>query len=184
MTTKLFSAIIAFTATFFFASGLVWLINGSLRPQNSHVGHRAHACFTHPHSDTAHRIESFLRRDIENGIERNSRLDSIDRGLRLPFTKISLSKTTEAVNAYVSMSSSMDQGDLPWEFQQAWDKHMSAWRSEAVFLKKLSNSKMSEIDADEVKENLTQSSREIKETWEDLLFIAEQNGAHRPGTHR
>ena len=102
----------AFSLTFIFSVALVGL------PQSAQPG-----------------ISLLLQRDISNGHERD--LDVYNFSDSDSPEDIYVSpEYAETVSEYVNASSSMDDTNLPADFQAAWRNHMAAWREFDDFLSK------------------------------------------------
>ncbi len=79
-------------------------------------------------------IRLLLWQDLSSGRLRNETvmsLDGFDQSFQSAFNVIQIAEATEE---YVDASQSMDDSDLPADFQQAWRAHMSAWREQADYL--------------------------------------------------
>ncbi|MEK7723642.1 MAG: hypothetical protein AAB336_04785, partial [Acidobacteriota bacterium] len=80
-------------------------------------------------------------------------------------------------NDYVSASENINVDGLPAEFQDAWQRHMQAWRNHTNYLNEKRfdrgfNSNYDAISSDQI--------NEINRTWWEVLRIARQNGAKIP----
>lgn len=160
-------AVISFFATFGISSTLTKLLIGTNAPQSSFV-------YSENNRSAHRKIVNLLRQDIANG-ERRFR--------RLPANGLAETSKhavyTQVVNQYVNDSESIDDSDLPQDFQAAWRDHMSAWRTHAEYLQKIQDF------AAENEFNLTdrrvlrkyrKQNDEISRTWYKALRIARSYG--------
>lgn len=160
MKTKHILALVTFVVTFVSSTVLVALLFPSaFKPTIRTVVYNQR--YKNP---MAQRMTEFLRKDINNGINRRDRF-SEDRTLAV--------RTED----YVSASESMSYEEFPMDFQNAWEAHMRAWRKQADFLNSLDSDKYS----DESMERMSyRNTEEINRTWYEVLRIARQNGAAIP----
>jgi hypothetical protein len=123
----------------------------------------------------AGKIETIIKQDISNGRQRRevTSLYQTDEE-QLSNNNFSFADYAENVEQYVDASSSMDDGELPREFQSAWRKHMKAWRDYSDFLQK-TNKNGSNIEHFDRAE--TRYSAEINFTWYEVLRIGRSYGA-------
>jgi len=111
-------------------------------------------------SRTAQQITTLLKQDIANGqdgyLNENYIISTFN---------------------YVNDSESIDDSNLPRDFQLAWRAHMRAWRKQANFLEtkgSLEFSNAAFVRAYSVNRN------EINRTWWEVLRIADKHGAEIP----
>ncbi len=167
MGTKFITNIVVFATTLALS---VWFIG---IPEQT-PGHCAH----YQHSQTAEKIESLLSLDIQNG---NSRfMDS--RGFESGEGTVnarSFDRYANAVWDYSKKSASLDDSDLPQDFQDAWHTHMKAWDENAKFLNKMKQpsfrSKFTDEDIERINDNQT---NKINSSWYDVLNVAADYGAY------
>lgn len=113
---------------------------------------------------TAEKITNVIKEDIGNGVTRR---DSANSNVYLAVR----------TNDYVSASENINVDGLPAEFQDAWQRHMQAWRNHTNYLNEKRfdrgfNSNYDAISSDQI--------NEINRTWWEVLRIARQNGAKIP----
>ncbi len=148
---KFITGIVAFTLTFIFS---VALVGFPIEVQNN--------------NQTQQNIASLVQRDVRNGDETFNKTNSC--------AKWSVFHKTypEIVNEYVDKSESMNDADLPSDFQLAWREHMKAWRNYADFLNDSETEKMDTSDFTRLNSNY---NREISVTWQEVLQIGREYGA-------
>lgn len=115
---------------------------------------------------SAERITEVISQDINNGF--NRRQVSYNR------SSFDLAQRT---NSYVSDSEGLDVSGLPADFQNAWQKHMKAWRTHADFLNEVKGS--SNFDADYNTISIRQID-EINRTWYEVIRVAQSHDAAIP----
>jgi hypothetical protein len=142
-------SIVAFTVTFGFSVGLIGLLFGF--PQAN--------------------IERLINQDINNGEFRNFEIRQVDS-----YNKLTISEYTESINNYVDKSESMDDSDLPADFQAAWRSHMKAWRDYSNFLNEMRESSYKMNDS-EFKKHESEFNLQINRTWYQTLRIGRSYGA-------
>lgn len=148
--TRIFTALIAFVATFIFSAGLVRIIFPA--PVVKYV------YMEQSPRRSASEIESFLLRDVRNG-----ELREVDRYSE---------NHANAVMDYWKTSSSMDAAAFPQDFQNAWRLHMNAWGNYAEYLQNKKESNNGYSCSLEKRYN-----EDINRTWEDVLRIARNYGS-------
>jgi hypothetical protein len=151
--TRIFTALVAFVATFIFSAGLVRIIFPA--PVVKYVYAERPRTFERSSND----IESFLLRDISNG---DTRMDSKYAD-----------NYPDAVMDYWKASSSMDASRFPQDFQNAWRLHMQAWGDYAEYLqteKAAKNRKSGGLEK--------QYNAEINRTWEEVLRLGRTYGSN------
>jgi len=151
---KLILGIIAFTLTFGLSTTLVGLVFGFPKTASSPQIQRSHS-----HSVTARRINSLLIRDDRNGRIRNRQLANM---LKQNVNNLSDSDLyansayRNQIASYAARSARINDGGLPRDFQYAWREHMKAWK----------------------KHSYSNNSREITQTWHQVLRIARRYGVN------
>ena len=153
--TRIFTALIAFVATFIFSAGLVRIIFPAPVVRYVYTEQFVNNQTVRP---SANEIETFLRRDIRNG-----ELREVDRYGE---------NQANAVMDYWKTSSSMDASDLPQDFQEAWQLHMEAWGNYAEYLQAKRGTTQSYSCGAEKRYNM-----EINRTWDDVLRIGRNYGS-------
>ena len=157
---KFITGIVAFTLTFIFSVALVGFPKADFLPFE-----------IRGNNQTARNIASLIQRDVRNGDERFDKIDF--RAERSAY----FVEYAKAVNEYVDKSESMNDADLPTDFQTAWREHMKAWRDYANFLNKCETKKMDDSDFAQLDKNY---NREISVTWQEVLQIGREYGATLP----
>lgn len=188
--------IVAFALTFGLSTALVGLLFGFPQNKNTQVEND---------STVAKRIEKLLKRDLRNGMLR-------EKAQHTAYKSWAENGSTDikngahamrtfrgGVSEYVYASSTMDDSDLPRDFQRAWRIHMKAWKKHAGLLQKFeelefnneSPSKTSDAVnlngadskvVDETTELAKLSKRyncnimKINRTWYQVLRIAQRYG--------
>jgi hypothetical protein len=152
---KFITKLVAFTVTFGFSVALIGLPN----------------TFTNQTNQTQRNITSLIERDVRNGDERFSKINF--RAERSAYFK----EYSEAVNEYVDKSESMNDADLPTDFQSAWREHMKAWRDYSNFLNKCETKRMDDSAFAQLDKNYNQ---EISITWDEVLRVGREYGATLP----
>ncbi|MEP6923386.1 MAG: hypothetical protein ABI954_02885 [Pyrinomonadaceae bacterium] len=171
MKTKIITAIIAFAATFLTSAALTGLFVGNRVPPATTIYRIIDA-------QTQQKILTLLRQDINNGEERFGKLSQIEYYSE-PFSTASLPVYSKAVSEYQTKSASMDDADLPSDFQAAWRQHMKAWRDHGILVEQLKKSAENEnMSVDEIYEELRDQSNDINRTWYKVLRIASKYNAN------
>lgn len=117
-------------------------------------------------------ILSLLVRDVRNG---QTRQDDYDYSLS---EKGNVSpKYAESVADYADNSGSMNDENLPSDFQSAWREHMQAWRDYSNFLNEVSENKIADESFRRLEDKYT---RNINKTWAKVLKIGRGYGASSP----
>ncbi len=169
-------AIIAFFATFIFS---VLLIGVPVKKTSCFTYNFTNSSHTHNRA-TQRKITDLLKRDIANGDFRdlNIRANSnfyLDDTFHIPASFV------DTVEDYVSKSESINDADLPADFQNAWRDHMKAWRDHADFLETSQTScLMRSLDSDDMRRVYLSQDREISRTWYKVLRVAKSHGAVIP----
>jgi hypothetical protein len=164
---KFISSIVAFSLTFILSVVLIGV------PQNTFFTTTSHTnCFNHNENN----VVQLLRQDVRNGDVRRYEINEIFK-VAENTTDFSVELYAEYVQEYVDKSQSMDDYDLPADFQNAWRKHMKAWRDYSDFLNKLKKS--SELPSySEFIEMDRNYSMEINRTWYNTLRIGKRYDAN------
>ncbi|HUF04891.1 MAG TPA: hypothetical protein VMM38_12045 [Aridibacter sp.] len=168
------SGIAAFVLTFGLSVSLVGLLFGFTGIISGETGVSAE-------------ITNFLRQDIRNG---NFRDQQVRRYLsdRYSYPLESDSKVwgySDSVKEYVNASSSMNDASLPDDLRYAWREHMEAWQAHDELLGKtdLRSRGISGCCDEAFFVKYRESTREINETWRQVLRIAERYGANTRGMY-
>lgn len=168
------SGIAAFVLTFGLSVSLVGLLFGFTGISTGDTGVSAE-------------ITNFLRQDVRNG---NFRDREIRRYLSKRYSQgyengPYVSGYSNSVSEYFKASSSMNDASLPDDLRYAWREHMEAWQAHDVLLNETESHSTDLKDCcDEaffVK--YRESTREINETWHQVLRIAERYGANTRGMY-
>lgn len=148
MKTKHYSALFAFTAAFAVSAVIAQFFK---------VEQGAVVFWNE--TKTAQKITRLLEQDIANGRERTSSRDYVITTL-----------------AYVDNSESIDDANLPSDFQRAWRRHMKAWRNHSDFLIE-GRGYRSKAQTERV---WLKNVNEINRTWLRVLEIARKHHAEIP----
>lgn len=179
MRIKTILSLIAFFATFVFSVSLIGLPKDNFYSRLTQINHS---------QQSRQNVRLLLLQDINNGRFRDgaisrSSIDSESYGLE------SVADLTEQ---YVDLSQSIDDENLPADFQMAWRAHMNAWRTHADFLnsvKEPSNEISSDVEvSDDNPFGLDSSDEqvylnqvnEINRTWYQVLRVGRQYGVYVP----
>lgn len=171
---KTISGIAAFVLTFGVSVSLVGLLFGftGLGTPAYEAGNNYSVSYT---------ITEFLRQDVRNG---NFRDREIRRQLSERFSygsepgELYVEGYSQAVHEYYKASSAMNDASLPADLKYAWRKHMDAWKAHDDLI---NTDDFAEEDAFFVR--YRESSREVNETWYQVLRIAERYGANTRGLY-
>lgn len=171
MKTKIITAIIAFAATFLSSAALTGLLVGKRVLPVSTVYRTVSA-------QTQKRILILLRQDISNGEKRDNALFQTEY-YRQPLSAVSVGVYAEVIGEYQTKSASINDTDLPQDFQSAWRQHMKAWRDHSVFLDQLKQSAETQsMTAQEIAGRLNDRDDAINRTWYKVLRIASKYNAN------
>lgn len=116
-------------------------------------------------------ILSFLRQDIQNGVERGSANCRHKNSEQSNSFQSYVVRKAKAVKVYSDKSSNMNATQLPADFRVAWRKHMKAWRDYSNFLDK--SAKSTNLDSQDFRTTADDFIDEINLTWQDVLDIGE-----------
>ena len=155
---KFITGIVAFTLTFAFSVALIGFPQVDFLPSE-----------IRGNSQTQQNIASLLHRDVRNGEERFDKIDFQSE------KSVYFEEYTKAVNEYVDKSASMNDADLPPDFQVAWREHMRAWRDYADFLNSSETVNASSCSFSRLEDSY---NREISVTWSEVLQIGREYGAN------
>ena len=164
---KIISGIVAFTLTFGISVALIGLVFGF--PE---VDTKDYVSTYRTKSAYASKIERFLRKDVRNG---NIRDRAIDKHYTEGNSSSSLyfnSDYQDAVNIYYRKSNAMNDSYLPSDFKYAWREHMEAWEKQAKYMNQINESD----SVDGVIEKYSDNTKEINDTWYQVLRIAHRYG--------
>lgn len=157
---KFITGIVAFTLTFVFSVSLVGFPNTEVIPFE-----------IRGNSQIQQNISSLLRRDIRNGKKRDKKIDNIDSQSE---KADHFREYKKSINEYVDKSSSMNDADLPPDFQTAWREHMKAWQDYTDFLNSAETVKTPSWLFSRLEDEYNQ---EISETWYEVLRVGREYGA-------
>ena len=120
-------------------------------------------------------ISYLLNQDIRNGRDRDRKIYQNDFSYASIYNS---EEYAEIINEYVDESSSLDDSQLPADFQLAWQNHMLAWREHANFLNRSkSHCKLRKMNTEEFSQVFDRQDREITRTWRKVLSLAGKYGA-------
>ena len=168
-------AIIAFFATFIFS---VLLIGVPVKKTSCFTRNFMGAAHTHNRT-TQRKITNLLKQDIANGDFRElnitaSKNYSDDSYLRLV-------NYADTIERYVSESQSINDENLPVDFQNVWRDHIKAWRNYADLLETSKTScLMRDFDSYELYLISLEQGAEINRTWYKVLRVSKSHGAKIP----
>jgi hypothetical protein len=130
-------------------------------------------------TEKAQKITNLLSQDIENGRERDRKIDAhavVEWKRRANFVYF-----IDAVGEYADASASIDDSDLPHDFKTAWRAHMKAWEKHSGFLEEIRANPLNDgIGNGFSREEYSKQTKEISETWFEVLRIARQYDAYIP----
>lgn len=158
---KFITRIAAFTLTFVFSVALIGFPKAEIVPFEIRGD-----------SQTQQNVASLLRRDIGNGEQRDVKIDKIDSESS---KSVYFEEYKKFINEYVSKSSSLNDADLPPDFQIAWRAHMQAWQDYADFLNSLETVKIPGWLFSRLEDEYDQ---EISRTWYEVLRVGKDYGAN------
>lgn len=168
-------SLIAFSAAFIFSVTLIGL------PKDNFYSRLAQASSFRQNRKN---IRTLLQQDDRNGMLRSRAIINLDEtGSNSSFDVASYA---DATGDYVDLSQSIDDSDLPADFQAAWREHMNAWRDQSEYLNRLkaSNRKYN-VDGRETNQfslnpndGQTYSSNvdKINSTWFEVLRLGRKYG--------
>lgn len=176
MKTKLITALLAFSTTF----GSTVAVSSFFKTETS-----AEVSYSQQvDRATRRKILRLLQQDIANGTERDRQVWKLDDSARPPKSSENLNEYAKIIENYVDASASLDDSDLPAEFQTAWRSHMKIWREHSNFLAQLKNQeKREKIGAKTEAELYALQDAEITATWYETLRIAHGHGAFPYGAY-
>lgn len=123
----------------------------------------------------------FLLEDRENGKARNKRLRQIPlEDNYYPIT--SLPEYSDTISEYLKKSESLDDSNLPKDFQYVWQQHLQTWRVHSNH----SNQIKEMVEQGENKKEINKAEAnpvtgdDIEGSWETVKQIAEKYGAILP----
>lgn len=167
MNTRFITALLAFFVAFGFSSAFTGLVRSS---------NTGFSCSSSVRQSDSKRILNLLKQDIRNG---EARLDVFvySNDFEVPFTKKSLAIYARTVESYLNESASLDDSDLPADFQAAWREHIKAWREFSEVI----NNKNAAVSNDEEQLKAAQThfqqESEIDRSWYKVLAIAHKYNA-------
>jgi hypothetical protein len=167
MKMKFITAVVAFSATFFFSLLLVGFpkTNYSLQHQCS--------------NQARYKVTSLLEQDIAFGHERDTQVRSLYLRNDSSTSIYTSTEYAEIVTEYVRYSESLDDTTLPQDFRFAWRDHMRAWREHANFLNQAEGSFFSEdINRSEFFKLFWRQDQEITDTWRKVKVVGRKYGAN------
>ena len=162
---KVVSGIAAFVLTFGFSVSLVGLLFGFTGLSGSSI-----------RTESAPGIAGFLKLDVRNGEMRDRKIRRElyqRRGFSGEGIESLLPAYSRSVSEYVAESSAMDDSMLPADLRYAWRDHMEAWKKHDDLLRYAASGKLKEST---FRPTYKRTSNEIRETWEQVLRIADRYG--------
>lgn len=116
-------------------------------------------------------VQTLLDQDQINGVERSQTISNLDEAFENEASEFYHSSFADATEQYVSASESIDDSDLPSDFQAAWHTHMNAWREQADYLNR-ANSANRKIDSARYNRQIYK----INQSWLQVLRVARKYG--------
>lgn len=171
---KFISGFTAFILTFVLSVSLVGLLFGFPKVENSQ-----HIFQLRTNNSIAkYKIKSLLKRDVfRNGFARSNKIRSIEGYHSMSDAELYSNDTyRQAMNEYFIKSSSMNDSNLPGDFQYAWRKHMQAWQKQVTYLNSINDSSYTDYRSNPDYSRYSDNTSEINETWYQVLRIAERYG--------
>ena len=166
---KFITGIVAFSLTFILSVALVGF------PETNY---EAQVFELRNNFKTEQNISYLLNQDIRNGDKRDGKIYALE--FAYDSNRVS-GEYAEIIDEYVDASNSLDDTQLPADFQLAWQNHMRAWRNHSNFLSKSRNScKMRKMNSEDFAKVFEQQEREILRTWRKTLSVAAKYGATVP----
>ena len=167
---KIITALIAFAATFGTSTALTRLFVEKRQPLFT-------VSRTNQDVQTQQRILALLRQDIQNGEDRLDKCSQVAEFWELSASD-RLKIYSKAVGEYSNESASIDDTNLPSDFQRAWRQHMKAWHDYSIYLEQLKKSAASQkMTDDEIDEQLNDRDDRINQTWYRALVVASRYDA-------
>lgn len=169
---KFISGFTAFILTFVLSVSLVGLLFGFPKLETSNQVFQLRT----NNSVAKYKIASLLRRDVlRYGNSRDQKIRNIEGYYSMSEAELyNNDNYRQATNDYFIKSSSMNDSMLPGDFQYAWRKHMQAWQKQATYLNSISDSNYKDYSG------YSDNTAEIKETWFQVLRIAQRYGVDIP----
>ena len=168
---KIITALIAFAVTFGTSTALTGLFVEKRQPLITIAG-------TNHDVQTQQRILALLRQDISNGEDRIDNYSQVAEFWEMS-SPDRLNIYSKAVSEYSNQSGSIDDTNLPRDFQRAWRQHMKAWHDYSIYLEQLKKSAASQkMTDDEIDERLNDRDDLINRTWYRALAIASRYDAN------
>ena len=167
---KVVSGIAAFVLTFGFSLSLVGLLFGFTSLVSP---------FVEPES--ARGISSFLSQDVRNGQMRDLKIRKElweHRAAAENSHEAVLPAYSESVSEYVAASTAMEDSALPADLRYAWRDHMEAWKKHDDLLRFAARKG---LDEPTFAATYKRTSNDIRETWEQVLRIAERYEVNTSG---
>ncbi len=164
---KFITAVVAFSATFFFSLLLVGFpkTNYSLQHQCS--------------NQARYKVTSLLEQDIAFGHERDAQVRSLYRRNNSSKSIYASAEYAEIITEYVRNSENLDDSTLPQDFRMTWRNHMKAWREQANFLNVAVKFSFSEnMSRREFFELFLNQDQEISDTWRKVEVFGRKYGAN------
>ena len=174
MRSKNILSIAAFIIAFAFSAVFASLfVTKQTIPTETYVfadsGTRPTSCWHSRESYTADKIETFLRRDISNGRERDRKAYQTGEDVG------AFAQYTEAMEEYTDLANELNESGLPQNFQIAWREHVSAWNNYTEFLKNSGKAETRNIE--QFRRAHDRYDNEVDTTWDEVLRVAKAYGA-------
>lgn len=126
-------------------------------------------------SAEARSISALLRQDVSKGRERDRNLYQLKVGVCTPYGQPEFENYVVIIDEYVNFSSNLDATGLPYDFRDAWERHMKVWQDYAEFL---NDSRDLDVDSSErILRIENKYNKEIDATWYEVVRIGRKYGA-------
>ncbi len=169
MKLKTFLSLATFALTFIFSANLASLFIELPSRQSVLVNERTFCNANKSENE----IFNLLRQDQLFGQERNKKYTASVTDLKIN-PKKAIQTDFEITNEYVDASASLDDSDLPRDFQIVWRKHLKAWRDYTNFVyRSSSKSTFTKNELQNYQSQLDELNSEITSTWIDVLDVGE-----------
>lgn len=160
MRSKNILSVAAFITAFVFSTFIAgFFIEKSIYPTIVRVRYdKPTSCYLRRGRETARRIETLIEQDQSYGRERN--------------------RKNSSVAGYVADARSIDDSNLPPDFQAAWHAHLQAWSNYSALIEAAQAAAETENSSQEAYQELAGSyNADINSTYYEVLRIAREYGA-------
>ncbi len=171
---KFISGFTAFILTFVLSVSLVGLLFGFPKVENTQQIFQLRT----NNSIAKYMIKSLLKRDVfRNGYAARNKIRSIEGYSTMSDADLHRNEIyRQAINEYFIKSSSMNDSNLPRDFQYAWRKHMQAWQKHVTYVNSIHENNYSDYRNNPDYSKYSDDTTDIDETFYQVLRIAERYG--------